>query len=99
MIQIQDIKKEFDGKEVLSGVYEEIQRGEIFAIIGPSGQGKTTLLRILNLLETPSSGTVLFDNTQLLSGKVCLKILLLVFGTEGFQKMRSLQKLRRNLMR
>ncbi len=65
MIEIQDIRKEFDGKEVLSGVTQTIRKGEIFAIIGPSGQGKTTLLRILNLLEIPTSGTILFEGTPI----------------------------------
>lgn len=65
MIKIEQIKKEFEGKEVLTGVSETIQKGEIFAIIGPSGQGKTTLLRILNLLETPSSGQILVDGERI----------------------------------
>lgn len=68
MIKIQNIRKEFGDAKVLTGVYEEIKRGEIFAIIGPSGQGKTTLLRILNLLETPSSGTILFDTVPIQNG-------------------------------
>ncbi len=61
MIEIQDIVKEFDGNTVLTGVTETIQKGEIFAIIGPSGQGKTTLLRILGLLLKQTSGRILFE--------------------------------------
>lgn len=61
MIEIHNITKEFDGNPVLTGVSETIQKGEIFTIIGPSGQGKTTLLRILGLLERPTSGDVLLD--------------------------------------
>lgn len=65
MIEILDITKEFDGTKVLDGVSETIQKGEIFAIIGPSGQGKTTLLRILGLLEKPTSGKTLFEGKSI----------------------------------
>lgn len=65
MIQIDNIRKSFDGKDILSGVSETIKTGEIFAIIGPSGQGKTTLLRILNLLETPSLGRIFLDGVSI----------------------------------
>jgi len=64
-IVIEDIRKTFDGPEVLKGVSAEIVNGEIFGIIGASGQGKSTLLRILHLLETPDSGRVLFGDTDL----------------------------------
>ncbi|MBN1166562.1 MAG: ABC transporter ATP-binding protein [Methanospirillaceae archaeon] len=65
MITIDNIKKSFDGKTILSGVDGTIKTGEIFAIIGPSGQGKTTLLRILNLLETPSEGNIILDGVSI----------------------------------
>ncbi len=67
MIDIRNITKEFDGNPVLTGVTETIRKGEIFAIIGPSGQGKTTLLRILGLLQKPSSGDVLLEGKSLRS--------------------------------
>ncbi len=61
MIEIQQITKSFENDVVLAGISETIKKGEIFTIIGPSGQGKTTLLRILGLLEKPSSGQILLD--------------------------------------
>jgi tungstate transport system ATP-binding protein len=62
MIKIHNVTKEFDGNSVLTGVNETIREGEIFTIIGPSGQGKTTLLRILGLLEKPTSGEILLED-------------------------------------
>lgn len=58
MIKISGLKKTFDGLEVLKGVDLEIKRGEVVAIIGPSGTGKSTLLRCLNYLEIPDEGTI-----------------------------------------
>lgn len=58
MIKISGLKKTFDGLEVLKGVDLEIKRGEVIAIIGPSGTGKSTLLRCLNYLEIPDEGTI-----------------------------------------
>ena len=69
MIEIDDIHKSFEANSVLKGVYADIKKGEIFTIIGPSGQGKSTLLRILNTLERPSSGQIFFDGNDLFSGK------------------------------
>ncbi len=61
LIRIQSLCKSFGNKEVLKNVNLVINRGEIFALIGPSGVGKTTLLRILNFLETPSDGRFVFN--------------------------------------
>jgi tungstate transport system ATP-binding protein len=61
LIRIQNLCKSFGSKEVLKNVNLVINRGEIFALIGPSGVGKTTLLRILNFLETPSDGRLVFN--------------------------------------
>ncbi|MCZ7383955.1 MAG: phosphate ABC transporter ATP-binding protein [Candidatus Methanoperedens sp.] len=61
LIRIQNLCKSFGSKEVLKNVNLVINRGEIFALIGPSGVGKTTLLRILNFLETPSDGKIVFN--------------------------------------
>ncbi|WP_433443610.1 ABC transporter ATP-binding protein [Nonomuraea sp. CA-141351] len=58
-VQISGLHKAFGAKSVLSGVDLEIRRGEFFALLGPSGTGKTTLLRILAGLEVPDAGTVL----------------------------------------
>ncbi len=69
MIRLEGIKKRFRTKagelEVLHGVSAEIQRGEIFGIIGLSGAGKSTLVRCINLLERPTSGKVWLDGVEL----------------------------------
>ncbi|WOF15322.1 ABC transporter ATP-binding protein [Methanoplanus sp. FWC-SCC4] len=68
MFKIHGLYKKFGEKQVLNGVDLEIKKGEVFTIIGPSGQGKSTLLRIMNLLETPTSGSVIFDGKDLFEG-------------------------------
>lgn len=61
MIKTENLTKSFGDKEVLKGITEEIQAGEVVVIIGPSGSGKSTFLRCLNLLEEPTSGEVIFE--------------------------------------
>lgn len=58
MIELEDIHKSFDGNEVLRGVDLKIEKGDIVALIGSSGAGKTTLIRCMNYLEKPDSGVV-----------------------------------------
>ena len=65
LIQVQDLKKSFGTQVVLDGITTEIDQGEVVAIIGPSGSGKSTFLRSLNLLEEPTSGTILFEGTDI----------------------------------
>lgn len=60
-----DLHKSFGEVEVLKGIDLEVNSGEVVAIIGPSGSGKSTLLRCLNLLETPTSGEIIFEGNQL----------------------------------
>jgi polar amino acid transport system ATP-binding protein len=70
MIQVSHLKKTYNnGLEVLRDVNATIGRGEVISIIGPSGTGKSTFLRCLNLLEKPSSGTIIVDGEELLSKK------------------------------
>ncbi len=69
LIQINQLKKNFGSLEVLKGIDYQINKGEVISIIGPSGSGKSTLLRCLNLLEKPTSGHVLFNDTDLTSVK------------------------------
>ncbi|MBP3367360.1 MAG: amino acid ABC transporter ATP-binding protein [Treponema sp.] len=68
MIETRDLKISFGGVSVLKGISQTVRRGEKVVIIGPSGSGKSTFLRCLNLLETPDSGSVLFEG-QDITGK------------------------------
>ena len=79
MIKIKNLYKSFGSLKVLKGINLEIESGEIVAIIGPSGTGKSTLLRCLNYLEKPESGIIEIDD--------------LVFNTEDYTK-NDLKKLR-----
>ena len=65
LVQIRDLHKSFGDNHVLRGIDFEVAQGEVVCVIGPSGSGKSTLLRCVNLLETPSSGTVLVAGEDL----------------------------------
>lgn len=65
VIRVQDLRKSFKGKEVLKGITEHVDKGEVVVVIGPSGSGKSTFLRCLNLLEEPDSGDVLIDGQKI----------------------------------
>jgi len=65
VIKVNDLKKDFRGVEVLKGITTEIRKGDVLCVIGPSGSGKSTFLRCLNMLETPSGGSILFDGADL----------------------------------
>ncbi|MGW7959691.1 amino acid ABC transporter ATP-binding protein [Staphylococcus xylosus] len=67
MINIKNLYKTFGKNEVLKGIDMTVNQGEVVAIIGPSGSGKSTLLRCMNLLETPTSGEVIFKEHSLTS--------------------------------
>lgn len=58
MIKVSNLSKKFDDLSVLKDISLEVNKGEIVVIIGPSGTGKSTLLRCLNYLETPTTGTI-----------------------------------------
>ena len=62
LLEMKHIKKEFDGLGVLKDISLAVEEGEILSIIGPSGSGKSTLLRCINLLETPTSGEILYHD-------------------------------------
>ena len=70
MIKTVDLHKSFGDLHVLTGVNETIQKGEVVSIIGPSGGGKSTFLRCLNLLETPEKGQIFFDGVEITGKKV-----------------------------
>ena len=61
MLKVNDLHKYFGKLEVLKGITTEIHKGEVVAIIGASGSGKSTFLRCLNLLEEPTKGEVIFE--------------------------------------
>lgn len=63
-IEVSNLRHGFDGDPVLEGVSASLKPGEAFAIIGPSGTGKTTLLRLLALFDRPDEGTVRLDGTD-----------------------------------
>ena len=69
MIEIKNLTKKFGSLTVLNGISEKIEKGEKIVIIGPSGGGKSTFLRCLNLLETPTSGSILFEGTDITDKK------------------------------
>ena len=67
VLEVKNIKKSFDGMDVLKDVSFSLEQGQVLAIIGSSGSGKTTLLRCLNFLETADEGEILV-NGKVLTG-------------------------------
>lgn len=72
LIEVRNLRKNFESLEVLKGVNEKIYPGEVVTILGPSGSGKSTLLRCLNLLEVPTSGQVVFEGVDITDKKINL---------------------------
>lgn len=70
LIEVKDLCKSFDDVKVLNGISTTISQGEVVAIIGPSGCGKSTFLRSMNLLEEPTSGSILFEGTDITDASV-----------------------------
>ena len=65
MLEVKNIVKSFDGKEVLKGIDFKVDKGEKVIIIGPSGSGKSTFLRTLNLLESIDHGDIIFEGNKI----------------------------------
>lgn len=67
LIEVKDLKKHYNGGAVkaLDGITTDINKGEVVVVIGPSGSGKSTFLRSLNLLELPTSGSIMFDGEDI----------------------------------
>lgn len=70
IIEVKDLYKQFGDLHVLNGITTDFKANEVVSMIGPSGGGKSTFLRCLNLLETPTSGQIIFDGVDLCSKKV-----------------------------
>ena len=70
MIEVSNLRKGFGELEVLRGITEKIDDGEVVCIIGPSGSGKSTFLRCLNRLETPTSGEIRLDGELVLEENI-----------------------------
>ncbi len=70
MIRVCNLTKNYGDLQILRNITIEIQAGEVVAIIGPSGGGKSTFLRCLNLLEIPTSGTIFIDGVDITESKI-----------------------------
>ena len=69
IIRVEGLKKNFGQLEVLKGIDTTIRRGEVVSIIGPSGGGKSTFLRCLNLLEEPTAGHIFYNGQDITENK------------------------------
>ncbi len=69
IIEVKNLQKSFGELEVLKGINTEVQRGEVVVVIGPSGSGKSTFLRCLNLMETPTGGSIFVDGEEITDPK------------------------------
>ncbi|RJT10752.1 amino acid ABC transporter ATP-binding protein [Rahnella inusitata] len=65
MLELDNIKLSYGSSQILNGVNLSVKRGDVVSIIGPSGTGKTTLLRCINYLAKPSSGNITFDQIRM----------------------------------
>ncbi|MDB2110493.1 amino acid ABC transporter ATP-binding protein [Clostridium paraputrificum] len=69
MIHVNNLHKSFGKNDVLKGINEHINKGEVVVVIGPSGSGKSTFLRCLNLLEVPTEGKIIFEGNDITDKK------------------------------
>ena len=71
LIQVKNLKKYYNGDKIkaLDGVSVDINKGDVMVIIGPSGGGKSTFLRSLNLLEKPTEGSIIFEGVDITKKK------------------------------
>lgn len=74
LIQVTDLQKSFKNLDVLKGITTDINKGDVVVVIGPSGSGKSTFLRTLNLLEVPTSGTIMFEGVNITDKHVDINI-------------------------
>ncbi len=66
LLEIKDLHKSFDNLQVLDGIDLTVNKGDVISIIGSSGSGKSTFIRCLNLLESPTSGEILYSGESIL---------------------------------
>ena len=64
MLEIRNVKKRYEELQVLDGISLDVEKGDVVAILSPSGSGKTTFLRCLNFLEKADEGTIVFDGQK-----------------------------------
>ena len=74
MISVKNLRKSFNGLQVLQGISTEINRGDVVCVIGPSGSGKSTFLRCLNMLEKPDGGEIIFNGEDLTKPRTNLNL-------------------------
>ena len=65
ILSVRGLKKSFDDLDVLKGIDLDIENGEVISVIGSSGSGKSTMLRCINLLETPTGGDILYEGVSI----------------------------------
>lgn len=80
LLAIEDLRKRYGDNEVLKGITLRVEPGEVIAIIGKSGSGKSTMLRCINGLEQPDDGAIMVANVKLLNDDLHLKALRLRVG-------------------
>ena len=68
-VQVTDLHKYYGKLEVLKGIDMTVKQGEVVSLIGPSGSGKSTFLRCINLLETPTKGSIVVDGKEITDKK------------------------------
>ncbi len=73
LLKIENLKKSFGKLEVLKGLSTEIRKGEVVVMIGPSGGGKSTFLRCMNLLESPTEGSIVFNGVDIVQADEATK--------------------------
>ena len=74
LLKVENLHKRFGDLHVLKGVTEHITQGEVVSVIGPSGGGKSTFLRCLNLLEIPDEGKIYFEGVDITDKKVDINV-------------------------
>ncbi len=94
MIKVEHLSKKYNDNVVLDDISLEVKKGDVVGIIGPSGTGKSTLLRCLNRLETPESGVVYFGDKEIEISKKKAKDLLYLRQHTGmvFQRFNLFEK-------